>query len=89
MRFTQRLVSGVQLSLLVIFFRVSVCAIKFASQILCALQCVIDSLFTYLCSADLISPSSSHWNCGGGDPVAEHLRETCGPGLRACSMNVY
>lgn len=35
------------------------------------------------------SPSRSQVNDGGGDPVAEHLRDTGGPGRNACSMNVY
>lgn len=35
------------------------------------------------------SPSRSQVNEGGGDPVAEHLKDTGGPGRNACSMNVY
>lgn len=34
-------------------------------------------------------PSKNHVNCGGGEPVAEHLKETCGPGFITCSMKVY
>ena len=35
------------------------------------------------------SPSKSQVKEGGGDPVAEHRSETGGPGLKACSINVY
>lgn len=34
------------------------------------------------------SPSNSHRNCGGGEPVAEQRKETIRPGRIACSMNV-
>lgn len=39
--------------------------------------------------SDRGSPSKSHLNSGGGDPVAEHLSDTWGPGRKDCSMNVY
>lgn len=28
-------------------------------------------------------------NEGGGEPVAEHLNDTGGPGRNVCSINVY
>lgn len=49
-------------------------------------------LDTHLCPEAISlrgSPSSNQVNDGGGDPVAEHLKDTGGPGRSACSMNVY
>lgn len=33
------------------------------------------------------NPSRVQINCGGGFPVATHLRDTAGPGWRVCSVN--
>lgn len=52
-------------------------------------RCDLDA---HLCPAAISlsgSPSSSQVNDGGGDPVAEHRKDTGGPGRSACSMNVY
>jgi len=46
----------------------------------------------YLCPVAIWlngSPSSSQVKDGVGEPVAEHRRDTGGPGRNACSINVY
>lgn len=41
----------------------------------------------YLELVGMGKPSSSHVNCGGGWPIATHLRDTLGPGCNVCSEN--
>jgi len=44
---------------------------------------------THLVLSGTGNPSKVQTNCGGGLPVATHLRETAGPGCRVCSVNQY